>query len=149
MTAIFGFAWIRLMSYGGLGKNFTFTLAVPKKLITTGIYSWVQHPSYVGLLGVTMAIVLFVARVDGVAVCISCRILCHWCADGSDQGCFMPRKLIEVPYVSEVVAAVMVSAVGFALSLRILDEEEMMRNEFGDEWEKWHKKTARLIPGIF
>ena len=41
---------LRLQSYTTLGKNFTFHLAAPDKLVTTGIYSYVQHPSYTGLI---------------------------------------------------------------------------------------------------
>jgi protein-S-isoprenylcysteine O-methyltransferase Ste14 len=61
----------------------------------------------------------------------------------------LPRTLIEVPYINEVLGMVFTVALGFALRLRILDEEDMLRGEFGEEWERWHRKTARLIPGIF
>ncbi|OGE47417.1 hypothetical protein PENARI_c045G01723 [Penicillium arizonense] len=39
-------AYIRLSAYGGLGKYFTFQLAAPDDLVTTGMYGWIQHPSY-------------------------------------------------------------------------------------------------------
>jgi protein-S-isoprenylcysteine O-methyltransferase Ste14 len=65
------------------------------------------------------------------------------------QACFLPRRLIEVPYISEGLGVLLTVALCGALSMRILDEEEMLRGEFGEEWEKWHKKTARLIPGVF
>ncbi|EPE24695.1 prenyl cysteine carboxyl methyltransferase, putative [Glarea lozoyensis ATCC 20868] len=124
-------SWIRLASFRGLGKEFTFTLAVPKKLITSGVYAWVQHPSYIGLVGLRIVDALFVMRFDGVAACV------------------LPRKLVGVPYLSEIVAVVMMAALGKLIWMRILDEEEMMRGEFGDEWERWHGRTARLIPGVF
>lgn len=41
---------ICLVSYASLGKNFTFGLAVPDRLITDGIYRYLQHPSYTGSL---------------------------------------------------------------------------------------------------
>lgn len=31
---------------------------------------------------------------------------------------------------------------------RIKDEEVMMRREFGEEWERWHARTKRLVPGV-
>src|ERR1700760_951759 len=37
---------IRITAFYYLDKNFTFELAVPNKLVTTGIYAYVQHPSY-------------------------------------------------------------------------------------------------------
>lgn len=35
---------LRLIPYSSLDKNFTFTLAVPDRLTTTGIYRYMQHP---------------------------------------------------------------------------------------------------------
>ena len=32
---------------------------------------------------------------------------------------------------------------------RVKDEEDMLRREFGKEWEVWASKTARFIPGIY
>jgi len=32
---------------------------------------------------------------------------------------------------------------------RTLEEEDMLRKAFGKEWEEWHAKTARFVPGIF
>jgi len=32
---------------------------------------------------------------------------------------------------------------------RIMDEEKMMKETFGKEWEVWHAKTKRFIPGVF
>ncbi|KAJ5720354.1 uncharacterized protein N7483_008288 [Penicillium malachiteum] len=39
----------RILAYGGLGRSFTFHLAPPDHLITSGIYKWIQHASYTGL----------------------------------------------------------------------------------------------------
>jgi protein-S-isoprenylcysteine O-methyltransferase Ste14 len=35
------------------------------------------------------------------------------------------------------------------ITLRIRDEEEMLKEAFGKEWEEYHSKTARFIPGLF
>ena len=60
---------IRLMCYQQLGPNFTFQLATPRKLVTTGLYSWVQHPSYTTNLTIAFANFALFERRDGVAAC--------------------------------------------------------------------------------
>jgi protein-S-isoprenylcysteine O-methyltransferase Ste14 len=35
------------------------------------------------------------------------------------------------------------------LVVRVRDEERMLRGSFGKEWEVWHTKTGRFIPGVF
>jgi protein-S-isoprenylcysteine O-methyltransferase Ste14 len=35
------------------------------------------------------------------------------------------------------------------MSRRVREEEEMLKKTFGKEWEEWHGRTARLIPGIY
>ena len=37
---------IRILAFHQLGANFTFHLAKPRGLVTTGLYAYVQHPSY-------------------------------------------------------------------------------------------------------
>jgi len=29
-----------------------------------------------------------------------------------------------------------------------MDEEKILRDTFGKEWEIWHQKTKRFIPGL-
>lgn len=36
----------------------------------------------------------------------------------------------------------------WGMMARVRDEEEMLRQHFGKEWEEWHAKTGRFIPGI-
>ncbi|KAJ5139412.1 Phospholipid methyltransferase [Penicillium bovifimosum] len=55
-------AYVRLSAYGGLGKFFTFHLTVPDHLVTTGIYRWVQHPSYTGAALVAIGITALFTR---------------------------------------------------------------------------------------
>jgi protein-S-isoprenylcysteine O-methyltransferase Ste14 len=129
-TTVFVFGSIRLQAYRALGPNFTFRLAAPTKLVTTGIYRYIQHPSYVGLFAVRCADVYTLQRLDGVAACI------------------LPGMIVGVPWLSEVIGTVMMGLFVWVLGMRVKDEEEMMREQFGEEWEVWHRKTARFIPGI-
>jgi len=123
-----------LSAYKGLGANFTFQLARPSGLIKTGIYRYVQHPSYLGLWVVRCVDFFTLNRGDGV---ISCVMPGWW------------EKVLRVPWLSEVLAGGLAIGMGFVLWIRVRDEEEMLKKEFGREWEEWHGKTARFIPGVF
>ena len=57
--------------------------------------------------------------------------------------------MVEIPYGSDILNLVVTIGMGIALRMRILDEEAMLKEEFGDEWLRWHEKTARLVPGVF
>ncbi|KAG9235600.1 putative prenyl cysteine carboxyl methyltransferase [Amylocarpus encephaloides] len=129
LLSIAAFGGLRLAAYRHLGTNFTFTLAVPKKLVTTGVYKYVQHPSYTALIGVSSASLFFLARLDGIAACV------------------LPAWMV-VAGLSEVGAMVGLGLQIVGLRMRITDEEEMMKGEFGAEWERWHARTKRVLPGL-
>jgi protein-S-isoprenylcysteine O-methyltransferase Ste14 len=130
VSIIFVAAPIRLLAYRNLGTNFTFKLAKPNQLITTGVYRYVQHPSYTALLLVMTAMFYFTVRRDGICACL------------------LPLWALEIkgwsvlPWVLSAVASVV-------LRLRVRDEERMMKETFGKEWDVWHRRTKRFIPGIF
>ncbi|KAI0392988.1 hypothetical protein F5Y17DRAFT_331178 [Xylariaceae sp. FL0594] len=120
---------LRLLSYGALGKNFTFTLAEPDRLNTSGLYRYIQHPSYTGVL----------ALVFGASAL--------WGRLGSAPACFFPSWLVSWmrPYEKGVIAVSLALVVSVVWK-RVMDEEAMLGNKFGAEWESWHAKTARFIP---
>ncbi|KAL1963032.1 hypothetical protein VTN77DRAFT_8780 [Rasamsonia byssochlamydoides] len=123
---------VRLAAYDGLGKNFTFRLAPPDRLITTGIYRYVQHPSYTGqliVIGVNLALFF---RWDASAAC--------WISE---------HVLARVSGYGWVVYAVLVVFIVRIGSTRVLDEEAMLKEKFGETWERWHRSTSRFIPGLF
>jgi protein-S-isoprenylcysteine O-methyltransferase Ste14 len=122
---------LRILAFQALGKNFTFELARPKKLITTGIYAYVQHPSYPPDGIITLANLALFANLDGWA------------------GTFLPKELVQL-WVKTKILYLFSAAVIWCLgiSIRIREEEEMLRETFGKEWEEWHRRTARFIPGV-
>ncbi|TVY47485.1 hypothetical protein LOCC1_G002259 [Lachnellula occidentalis] len=129
LVCILFFASLRLLSFTHLGPNFTYRIAPPKKLITTGIYHYVQHPSYTALIGVVVANGLLLDRPDGIAAC------------------WLGNTWIE-RHVWIIIGNVVV--VGMCLlMIRVRDEEQMLRESFGKEWEVWHVRTARFIPRVF
>ena len=122
---------VRISAYGGLGSSFTFHLAPPDRLITGGVYRWVQHPSYSGLLGVLVGMFLLFVRWDG------------------GLACWIPGGVLGMLQGSGVccIAGVFVLG-GLVLGARVRDEEGMLRERFGREWEEWHSRTSRIVPGI-
>lgn len=122
---------LRLGAYSSLGSDFTYELAQPGKLVTSGIYGYVQHPSYTGLM----------------AVWFACLAL-FWRWDAS-PGCVVPVAWIDaVPGLRVVCAVVPAVAMVLMVVIRVVQEEQMMRETFGEEWEAWHARTARFIPWV-
>ncbi|KAK9482543.1 hypothetical protein V1527DRAFT_476082 [Lipomyces starkeyi] len=123
---------IRLAAYSGLGKNFTFRLAPPDRLITTGIYHYVQHPSYTGQVIVFASNFILLARWD------------------ASLACWLPGHIIErMDGWGRVVYTVAIPMMVWTLSMRVRDEEAMLKEKFGENWEQWHRNTRRFIPGVF
>jgi protein-S-isoprenylcysteine O-methyltransferase Ste14 len=125
---------IRLMCFQQLGPNFTFRLDTPRKLVTTGLYSWVQHPSYTTNIIVVLANFALFERRDGVAAC--------WLPKSVVSGEKFGTTLTVGSWVMVVIAC-------YVLSVRIRDEEEMLKRTFSKEWGAYHKKTKRFIPYVF
>ncbi|KAH7926688.1 hypothetical protein BV22DRAFT_1032563 [Leucogyrophana mollusca] len=120
---------IRWQCYRALGRFFTFELALRKnhKLITTGPYSVVRHPSYTGMP-------LCVLGSYGVF---------SWVRESG---------LLEVWWVRVLAGmwCVLVGVVTLTLMRRTRKEDVMLKREFGQEWEEWAERVRyRLIPGVY
>jgi protein-S-isoprenylcysteine O-methyltransferase Ste14 len=127
LSLIYTAGAMRLWAYATLGSSFTFELARPKKLVTTGIYKHIQHPSYPPDVVLCIANFALFTAPDGV------------------MGCFLPPWLAQWKWPA--ILAINVIYVP-ALAVRVIDEERMLKETFGKEWEAWHAKTARFIPGV-
>ena len=131
---LYGAAVIRGICYRHLGRYFTFELALRKdhKLITTGPYAVVRHPSYTGSL-------MYIAGSTLIAF--------------GDKGSLWAQLGQRVPWLARPVGAAILILTGIAVSQfvsRTKREDKVLRTEFGDEWVRWSKKTPyRLIPYIF
>jgi protein-S-isoprenylcysteine O-methyltransferase Ste14 len=134
LLLILTFGPLRLLCYYALGPNFTFQLAPPGKLTTTGLYAYMQHPSYKFQIIVLMAYTFLTLRRDGA------------------MGCWLPEWVVKSEEIGiGMKAAVGVGLVGglWGLGVRVRDEERMLRARFGKEWEVWHAGTKRFVPGVF
>lgn len=124
-------ARMRILAFRQLGENFTFRLARPNQLVKDGMYKYMQHPSYTALLLVLIPQVFLFVRMDGTI------------------GCLLPPRIMELGICVDLLVYIATPLLLIQILVRVLDEEEMLRKEFGREWEEYHKKTKRFIPGIF
>ncbi|KAG5928377.1 hypothetical protein E4U42_000770 [Claviceps africana] len=123
---------LRLAAFNALGSRFTFALTKPNELNTRGIYAYIQHPSYTGIVLAVVPVHLLFFRWDGwLSYCISPSIL-----DGL-------RGWGPLCY------AVLIPSYVFSLGLRVVEEEAMLKEVFGEEWIAWNERTKRFIPGLF
>ncbi|EPQ61335.1 ICMT-domain-containing protein [Gloeophyllum trabeum ATCC 11539] len=123
---------VRYWCYRTLGRMFTYQLSIRKdhRLVTSGPYAFVRHPSYTGLLLVAAGINLLLfsrgswVRESGVL--------------GTPAG-----KAWLVNWVGVNTAWPMVIG-------RAPREDEMMKRQFGKEWEEWAARVPyKLIPWVY
>ncbi|OJJ50677.1 hypothetical protein ASPZODRAFT_126597, partial [Penicilliopsis zonata CBS 506.65] len=69
LLAIFVGAAVRLSAFHRLGSNFTFHLTAPDRLVTTGVYRFIQHPGYTGQFLVCGGCIGLLLRWDGTPAC--------------------------------------------------------------------------------
>jgi protein-S-isoprenylcysteine O-methyltransferase Ste14 len=125
--------YIRLACYRTLGRLFTWELSLKKghKLITHGPYSIVRHPSYVG------------SAMTGVGI-----VLCNFA-----QGSWFTECVGWDSIVVDVLAAIWAAynlAIPTLLMARVNIEDEVLKKEFGEQWEAYAKTTPyRLIPYLY
>lgn len=125
---------LRFYCISTLGKFWSFHLSVRKehRLVTSGPYSVVRHPSYTGLL----------LQVTGAAI-----------MNGS-QGSWMRQSgILQVPFIKVLAMIFFFGSVtlGTWISLsRPAVEDRMLQLALGEEWENWAKKVRyRLVPGVY
>ena len=124
---------IRVQCYREMGKYFTLQIIILKdhKLITSGPYSYVRHPSY-----------------SGGYLCLA-GVAIWYTAEGS---WLRESEVYKKPLVW-LLLAIVVGHFLLAIALlfgRIPKEDEMMKKTFGEEWDEWARKVPnRMIPGIY
>jgi protein-S-isoprenylcysteine O-methyltransferase Ste14 len=128
---VFG-TFVRLTCYKTLGESFTYEITVRKnhKLITRGLYSWVRHPSYSGLIVIDVGLALSLA-IHGSWVRESDMLSTTW-----GQVLVGSQIAIIVIHIS-------------AIFLRMDIEDAALKKAFPAEWNEWAERVAyRLVPGI-
>ncbi|RAH41552.1 methyltransferase family protein [Aspergillus brunneoviolaceus CBS 621.78] len=134
--------WTRLAAFRALGGDFTFHLATPDDgLVTDGVYRYVQHPSYSGGL-LMVAGYVRLALEEFVPAMGTC-----WSGSGETTG--LGGVAVVEPW-GRVGLLLLTTGVFLGITyFRVQDEERMLKRDFGAEWERWHRRTARLIPFVW
>ncbi|KAJ7775698.1 hypothetical protein DFH07DRAFT_912221 [Mycena maculata] len=130
---ISGGALLRLQCYRVLGRHFTFETGIVRghRLVTTGPYATVRHPSYTG------------------AILAYLGLLCYYGSPGS--------WLVECVAKGSTAGTVFCGAYAGVMSLvvsgllsRISKEDAGLKREFGAEWDLYAARVPYvLIPGMY
>ncbi len=124
---------LRVACYRELGRFFTWDLSIKpdQKLITTGPYSIVRHPAYLGNSLIALGMVL--SQVGEGSWFTECG---WWAAPAT--------KAFAVVWLAWH------SSKPYLLGKRVTVEDEVLRKEFGEEWERYAQRTPyRLFPFIY
>ncbi|THU83672.1 hypothetical protein K435DRAFT_689136 [Dendrothele bispora CBS 962.96] len=126
-------ASIRYHCYKVMGKHFTYEVTILKDhhLVTTGPYSIVRHPSYTAM------------PIHFLGLCVLCASEGSWTRES--------KFLHTIP--GEVVTAIwflLYSRIVVSLFFRVEIEDELLRKQFGKEWNEWERRVPwKLVPGIY
>jgi protein-S-isoprenylcysteine O-methyltransferase Ste14 len=124
--------WVRAMCYRKLGKQFTFEVNIREdhKLITTGPYAIVRHPSYTALWIVGIGTL---------------------CFHGS-RGSWVRESGIMDTMIGKILAYGVVMSVtisAWMLRKRWEREDQVLKKEFGKQWDEWAQRVPyAILPGI-
>lgn len=124
---------VRLSCYRTLGRLFTWEITVKDdhKLITTGPYSIVRHPSYAGNVMIGVG-----------------TILCHFGA-GSWYAAYGGLETTAGVIFAAAWSAWMLWLPTMLVS-RVSKEDDILKARFGEEWVAYAKRTPyRLIPFVY
>ncbi|KAG1824404.1 uncharacterized protein BJ212DRAFT_1295579 [Suillus subaureus] len=116
---------LRLYCISTLGKLWSFDLSIRKehRLVTSGPYSVVRHPSYTGLLLQSVGIVVMYGT----------------------QGSWIRQSgILQVPLIKVLVTSFFAYTTFLAwLAIsRPAVEDQMLQRALGEEWENWAKKSG-------
>ena len=142
LTASFMVGWlllaagacIRATCYHHLGRFFTFELALRDnhQLVTTGPYAVVRHPAYTGSILALVGMALMQLGPGS------------WLADVARLWSTPVGVMLGTTWLG------ILSIIPVGIIARTAAEDQVLRKEFGQQWDAWAQKTPyRLIPGIF
>ncbi|CAF1965293.1 unnamed protein product [Rotaria magnacalcarata] len=118
----------RIWCYRTLGKFFTFEITIRNshRLIKTGPYAYVRHPSY------TFASILTIGQ-----------FLIHRRLSN-----FFPSNTWSQFYFHPVALSISFMILMFFLRRRVIREEQELAKKFGKEWTEHVSRTKGFIPGL-
>lgn len=128
---------LRVACYRILGRLFTYELSIRNqhKLITSGPYSFVRHPSYTGALCFSLGQYLcFFEESSWLVAC---------------SGLFPRDEYVRTCLVWGI-RAVLCSTLALYLYRRMNQEDAMLEKHFGKEWKDWTKRVPyKIVPWVY
>ncbi|KIK61768.1 hypothetical protein GYMLUDRAFT_42811 [Collybiopsis luxurians FD-317 M1] len=123
---------LRWWCYRVLGRLFTFEVSVQKdhKLITTGPYRIIRHPSYTGMLMLCAGVLIWQGGPHS------------WTRQSGVLDSY-GGKAIAIAYIVWSIALM------YASIIRTKTEDSILSNEFGDQWKQWADKVPYLLLPYF
>ncbi|KAJ8088739.1 hypothetical protein PM082_013982 [Marasmius tenuissimus] len=104
----------------------------PSKLITTGPYAYIRHPSYAGALHGYIALTVYYLLPGS------------WLRESGALYTWMGMSA-----VGSCVGIWTLFAISFIV-LRLDIEEKVLKQQFGEEWERWSERVKwRIAPGVW
>ncbi|KAI6107124.1 hypothetical protein EDD16DRAFT_1898977 [Pisolithus croceorrhizus] len=128
---------LRVACYKALGRFFTYELSIRNqhKLITSGLYAFVRHPSYTGALCFSLGQYLCIFEESSWLVACS--------------GLF-PRDEYVRKCLVWGVRVVLCSTLAVFVHRRMNEEDAMLEKHFGKEWKDWTKKVPyKIVPWVY
>ena len=116
-----------------LGRFFTFEVGIRKghQLVTIGPYSIVRHPSYTAFLLMYVGMIIWFTSGGG------------WLRESGVLGT-LPGNTVAFGVM------VVLSGVSASLCRRVALEDELLKDQFKQEWENWARRVPyALIPCVY
>ncbi|KIN95773.1 hypothetical protein M404DRAFT_1007144 [Pisolithus tinctorius Marx 270] len=128
---------LRLTCYKILGRFFTYELSIRNehKLITSGPYGFVRHPSYTGAM--MLASGQHLCMLDESSWLVAC------------SGLFSRNEYMWKNVVWGI-RIVLFSTLAAYLRHRMNEEDAMLEKHFGKEWKDWTKRVPyKIVPWVY
>jgi len=133
----------RASCHRALGKMFTWETSIQKdhKLITSGAYRFVRHPSYTGMLAVSTGYLVLM---------LSPGTFARECFIGPTSSVGIIQSTVRASSLVYVtLVALYFTDVCSWLVRRSFVEDDMMKGTFGKEWEEWARNVRwRVVPYV-
>ncbi|KAJ8094198.1 hypothetical protein PM082_023407 [Marasmius tenuissimus] len=127
---------LRIACYRALGSDFKFENTAAEKLVTTGPYSLVRHPAYLGFWLILVGLPWY--HLSRGSWIVESGFLA-WQVAGVLIGKMMVYGWILISL-----------CVGTLLTIRAGYEDKLLKERFGREWKEWSRRVKfKVIPSIY